>query len=141
MKLLLTLILLSVSLNTFAHGEDKPGPNGGYLKMPGGFHTEAVPQKDGSLKVYLLDIEFKNPTVKNSKISATLSNGTPKTLDCTAKRDHFICKTSKAELNKGTLTIVAERNTVKGAEAIYSLPFSLTKTSSEVKEEDHGSHH
>lgn len=140
MKSLFTLILLLISLKTFAHGEDKPGPNGGYLKMPGGFHTEAVPQKDGTLKVYLLDIEFKNPTVKNSKISATINNGMPKTLDCTPKRDHFICKTTKTELNKGTLTIVAERSTVKGAEAVYSLPFSLT-TNSDAKMEDHGSHH
>lgn len=140
MKSLFTLILLSISLKTFAHGEEKPGPNGGYVKMPGGFHTEAVPQKDGNLKVYLLDIEFKNPVVKNSKIFATINNGTTKTLDCTPKRDHFVCKTSKAELDKGTLTIVAERNTVKGAEAIYSLPFSLT-TNTDAKKDDHGSHH
>lgn len=141
MKSLLTIILLTASLKTFAHGEDKLGPNGGYLKMPGGFHTEVVPQKDGNLKVYLLDIEFKNPTVKNSKITATISNATTKNLDCKTKRDHFVCKTTKAELDKGTLTVVAERSTVKGAEAIYSLPLSLTKTNNDKKMDDHGSHH
>lgn len=141
MKALLTLILLSASLTAFAHGEDKFGPNGGYLKMPGGFHTEVVPQKDGSLKVYLLDIEFKNPTVKNSKLTATMNNGSAKNLDCTTKRDHFICKTTKAELAQGTLTILAERSTVKGSEAIYSLPLTLIKTNNDKKTDDHGNHH
>lgn len=141
MKSLFSLILLTVSLKTFAHGEDKLGPNGGYLKMPGGFHTEVVPAKDGKLKVYLLDINFKNPTIKNSKLTASITNGHKKELMCTSKRDHFICDTAKAELTKGILAIVAERNSVKGTEAVYELPLALTKAGAEMKKDDHGSHH
>lgn len=141
MKSLLTLILLTVSVKSFGHGEDKLGPNGGYLKMPGGFHTEVVPEKDGKLKVYLLDINFKSPTVKNSKLAATINNGTKKELKCTAKRDHFICETTKTDLAKGTLTIIAERSSVKGAEANYELPLALAKANTEMKKDDHGSHH
>lgn len=141
MKTLLTLILLTVSVKSFGHGEDKFGPNGGYLKMPGGFHTEVVPEKDGNLKVFLLDINFKSPVVKNSKVVATINNGNKKDINCTAKRDHFLCETSKADLAKGTLNIVAVRNTVKGAEAIYELPLALAKAATEAKGDDHGSHH
>ncbi len=141
MKTILASILLVISLKAFAHGEDKFGPNGGYLKMPGGFHTEVVPEKDGKIKIYLLDINFKNPTVKNSKVTASINNDSKKDLKCTGKRNHFICETTKAELTKGTLNIVAERSTVKGAEAIYELPLALAKPGTEMKEEDHGSHH
>lgn len=141
MKTLLTLILLTVSVKSFGHGEDKFGPNGGYLKMPGGFHTEVVPDKDGKLKIFLLDINFKSPVVKNSKVTATVNNGNKKEINCTTKRDHFLCETTKADLTKGTLTIIAERSTIKGAEAIYELPLALAKAGTEMKGEDHGSHH
>lgn len=141
MKYLLTSILLAISVNSFAHGEDKLGPNGGYLKMPGGFHTEVVPEKNGKFKVYLLDINFKTPMIKNSKVVASINNGSKKDLNCTTKRDHFVCDTTKTELTKGTLSIVAERNSVKGAEAIYELPLALIKSNTETKGEDHGSHH
>lgn len=141
MKTLLTFILLAVSVKSFGHGEDKFGPNGGYLKMPGGFHTEVVPEKDGKLKVYLLDINFKSPVVKNSKVAATINNGTKKEVECKPKRDHFRCETTKTDLSKGTLTIVAERSTVKGAEANYELPLTLAKPGTEMKGDDHGSHH
>ena len=141
MKTLLTLILLTVSVKSFGHGEDKFGPNGGYLKMPGGFHTEVVPDKEGKIKVFLLDINFKSPVVKNSKVIAAINNANKKDINCTAKRDHFLCETSKADLAKGTLSIVAERSTVKGAEAIYDLPLTLAKPGTEMKGDDHGSHH
>lgn len=141
MKSLLTLFLLTVSVKSFGHGEDKFGPNGGYLKMPGGFHTEVVPEKDGKLKVYLLDINFKSPVVKNSKVMATINNGNKKDVTCISKRDHFLCETTKADLKKGTLNVVAVRSTVKGTEAVYELPLALAKVGTEMKGEDHGSHH
>lgn len=143
MKSVITTVLLLASLKTLAHGEDKLGPNKGYLKMPGGFHTEVVPNKDGSIKVYLLDIEFKNPTVKDSKVEAMIHSSSMKNLTCTPKRDHFVCDTNKADLKNGMLMIIAERNSVKGAEANYDLPLTLAKPGTEMKmkDEDHGSHH
>lgn len=141
MKKLLILILLTISIESLGHGEDKFGPNGGYLKMPGVFHTEVVPEKNGKIKIYLIDINFKNPTLKNSMLTAAINSDKKKELKCTTKRDHFICDTAKADLTKGTLTIVAVRNTVKGAEAIYQLPLTLSKPGTEMKGEDHGSHH
>lgn len=141
MKSLITIILLTASLNTFAHGEEKLGPNGGYLKMPGNFHTEVVPEKNGKLKVYLLDINFKNPTVKDSSISVSVNNSSKKEIKCSVKKNHFLCDTVKADLKKGTLTIVAEKEKVKGADAVYQLPLALAKGETETKAEDHGSHH
>ncbi len=139
--LALTFILMTVSIRSFGHGEDKFGPNGGYLKMPGVFHTEVVLEKDGKIKIYLIDINFKNPMIKNSKLTAFINSETKNELKCTTKRDHFLCETTKADLIKGTLTIVAVRSTVKGAEAIYELPLTLAKSGTQMKEDDHGSHH
>lgn len=141
MKTLITLITLAVSIKSYAHGEDKFGPNGGYLKMPAGFHTEVVPEKNGKVKVYLLDINFKSPTVKNSSVIATLNNENKKEISCVAKRDHFLCETTKADLTKGTLSIAAVRSSVKAPEAVYQLPLALAKATPEVKGDDHGSHH
>ncbi len=141
MKYLLTSILLAISVKTFAHGEDKLGPNGGYLKMPGNFHTEVVPSKDGTFKIYLVDINFKEPTVKASKVSVWITNKRKSEIKCEPMKDHFHCFPKGVNLNKGTLTVEAERNSVKGAEAVYKLPLALAKGEIEMKAEDHGSHH
>lgn len=140
-NLLLIGLILTASISAFSHGEDKLGPNNGYVKMPGGFHTEVVPNNDGTFKVYLLDIQFKNPTVKNSKVRATIDNGKKTDVACTAKRDHFHCSSKKGDLAKGTLSVTAERNSVKGNEAVYNLPLTLAKASSDAKVDDHSSHH
>ncbi len=141
MKLLFNLVLVIASVKAFAHGEDKLGPNGGYLKMPGTFHTEVVPTKDGKFSIYLLDINFKNATIKDSKVTASINNGTKKNFNCIAKRNHFVCDSKKDDLTKGTLTILAERNSIKGTEAVYSLPLKLSESGTEMKGDDHGSHH
>ena len=56
-KALVLLIFSSSIANT--HGMDKLGPHKGYVQMPGAFHTEVVQDKDGSFRIYLLDVEFK----------------------------------------------------------------------------------
>lgn len=141
MKKLLPILLLAATVKALAHGEDKLGPNGGYLKMPGAFHTEVVPQNDGKIKIYLLDINIKTPVVKNSQITATIVSGGRKDITCTSKRDHFLCDTTKSDLTKGTLNISAVRSAVKGDEAIYNLPLALSKPAPEKKDDDHGGHH
>jgi hypothetical protein len=44
-----TMVLMS-GVFAWGHGEDKPGPNGGYIQMPGAFHTELVPVSDKVFK-------------------------------------------------------------------------------------------
>lgn len=146
-KIIVLMFILGLSGHVFSHGEDKLGPNKGYLKMPGVFHTEVVPNADGSFNLYLLDIRFKNPTIKNSKASVQIVNG-KKIIDikCNSARDHFQCMTKKADLENGKLLVTAERNSVKGAEAAYALPLALIKPAdTDLSEnnnemEDHNNH-
>ena len=65
-------LMLNFSL-VFAHGMNKPGPNGGEIRMPGPFHTEAKAEGANKLKVYLLDMNFKNPVTANSSVEVTFS--------------------------------------------------------------------
>ena len=66
LKLIISILISSlVGLTAFAHGEDKPGPHGGHIRMPANFHTEVIQDLDGSFHIYLLDMQFKEPIVKN----------------------------------------------------------------------------
>lgn len=127
MKLVEALSIVLLTTVAFAHGEDKPGPNGGFIQMPGSFHTEVVPEKDGSFKVYLLNLQNQEPKIKNSSVTATIVNGKKKQkLDCMAMGEHFHCKT-KSGLKSGTLVILANREGAVGIEAKYKLPLKLSK--------------
>lgn len=103
-----------------AHGEDKPGPHGGQIRMPGPYHTELVLNKSG-FKIYLLDINFENPTTKNSMVQAsiTLEKKTYH-LNCKAQINHFICQSENLP-NSGDLTVNSVRNHIKGNTAYYQL--------------------
>lgn len=113
----------------FAHGEDKPGPHQGFIKMPGAYHTEVVAAGDRGLKVYLLDMEWKNPQVANSSVNATFKSGKAISIPakCETGKDHFICYFSKGVTLKGPGQIVIEstRDGQKGNAAIYDLPLTL----------------
>lgn len=121
-----------------AHGEDKPGPNGGYIRMPSNFHTEVVPDGESKIKVYLLDINWKNPTLRQSHVKAILAEKKSSTpLSCEVQTDYFLCTLPKGKNFKaGRLEIDATREKQKGALAIYDLPFSFTKADS-----GHKGHH
>lgn len=135
MKATLTLIfsiLTSISLNVFAHGEDKPGPHGGYIRMPGAFHTEVVKEKEG-YRVYLLDINWKNPSVLDSSIAAYIQVGKKKTdLACAKESDSYFCKSKLPE--KGDLNITAKREGQTGAVSSYKLPLKFEIPQNEMPE-------
>jgi hypothetical protein len=126
----------------FAHGEDKPGPNGGHIRMPGNFHTEVIADKDGSFHVYLLDIQFQNPTIKNSEVKAHIISGKGKTkLKCKPMGTHFHCK-GGTPARKGSLVLKAKRSgVIAGTDAKYPLPFpTLAENKSEPSSTDHSNH-
>ena len=125
----LILILILFSERAFAHGMDKPGPHGGYIRMPGAFHTELVLVKPSTLKVYLLDINFKFPTIKESSVSALfVQDGKTTILTCSTKKDYFECNAPNVEFNEsGSLKITANRMKNKGVEAVYELPLKFKK--------------
>lgn len=126
----------------WSHGEEKPGPNGGFIAMPGPFHTEVIPHKDG-FHVYLLDIEFKNPTVKDSEVQAWVLNGKKKKTDLSCKvsdETSFHCA-AKGKLPKaGQLVIKAKREQAQGNEAVYKLPLKHAQAMSPKGHEGHQNH-
>lgn len=121
----LFMILLSSKL-LYAHGMNKHGPNGGYINMPGDFHTELVDSQE-TMKVYLLDIRFNNPEVVNSsvKIKYTGSKSESEYI-CIKNTNYFECKKPSAGLaNIKEVRILAVRNNSKGREAVYKIPLKL----------------
>lgn len=123
----LTMSVFSIySVLSSAHGEDKPGPHEGHIRMPGAFHTEVVITTSQKIKVYLLDMNWQNPVVKNSNIQVTYKSKRLEKAACSVTSDHFTCEFSKKVdlTKKGTLNIEAEREGNKGATAIYELPLS-----------------
>ena len=129
MKLLSFLFLLNfiVPTSVFAHGEDKHGPNKGYIKMPGAFHTEVVPSSDGSYRVYLVDFYNKNPTVKNSAVEFQIKDGEEVIVfDCkTVKNSYYDCTSKEKNRNKGQIILTAKRLGSQGRPAVYDLPLKL----------------
>ncbi|MGZ5279385.1 MAG: hypothetical protein ACXWC9_05560 [Pseudobdellovibrionaceae bacterium] len=120
-SVLIALLLAFAAQSSNAHGGDKPGPHGGQIEMPGAFHTEVVADADG-FKVYLLDIKFENPSVKDSSVRVELkSDQTRVSSACEKRLDYFFCRTGK-NVSKGTLVVKAVRENAKGNDANYSLP-------------------
>lgn len=128
-KSLLTAMIFLTSSILFAHGEDKVGPNGGFVRMPGAYHTEVVPEGSDKFRVYLLDINWKNPTVTASEVKAQQVVGKKKSdIKCEVQTDYFLCRLPKgANLNKGKLVLESTRESQKGVTATYPLPLKLEK--------------
>ena len=132
-RTLIFSILTSLSLNVFAHGEDKPGPHGGYIRMPGAFHTEVVKEKEG-YRVYLLDINWKNPSVLDSSVAASIQTGKKKTdLACAKESDSYLCRSSLPQ--KGILNINSKREgQTGGIPSSYNLPLKFEVPQNEMPE-------
>jgi hypothetical protein len=115
---------LLFTISVYAHGESKPGPHGGKIKMPGAFHTEVLTYKNLGYKIFLLDINFENPTSISSFVKAKVkSKGIETPLKCNAHPDHFYCeKTNGFTDSDEELFITAERKAAKGTEVRYILP-------------------
>lgn len=144
------MMVTILSTLALAHGEDKLGPHKGYIRMPGAFHTEVVSMGKNKLKVYLLDIEWKNPTVARSEVKATVVSAEKTEVTCAAKENYFLCEFPKS-INlkkKAELQIMASREGQPMATAKYNLPLKLEKDSGmapmpEKPQEkmDHSGHH
>ncbi len=128
-------LLTILSLNAAAHGEDKPGPHGGHIRMPGAFHTEVVKEK-GAYRVYLLDVNWKNPSLLDSDVKASIQSGKKKTeLTCVKESDSYLCKTSLPEI--GMLKIIAKREgQTGGIPSTYNLPLKFDRPSHKMPEHD-----
>lgn len=138
MKVTFFLVSIIISANqAWGHGEDKPGPNGGFIRMPGAFHTEIIPIEANQLKVFLLDINWKNPSVANSSLSVSYRNKKTSKAKCIAQNEYYLCEFSTSvNLNqKGQLLIEAQRENQKGNEVSYDLPLQYKPV-----DDGHGGH-
>ncbi len=140
MRTLIFTLLMTLILGegvVYAHGEDKLGPNGGFIRMPGAFHTEILPLGANKLKVYLLDINWKNPSVSNSSLSVTLNSKKIPKDKCQIKEKYYLCEFPKGVdlTKKGELSIEAQRENQKGNQVSYELPLKL-----QVIDDGHGDH-
>lgn len=131
MKLNLFGLALMTSLfafEAFGHGEDKLGPNKGFIRMPGAFHTELTPVSESEVAVRLLDINFKNPTVKNSSVRMIVSINPSIEITCGAQNSEFFsCALPKGFGLKspGRIVIKSVRENQKGHDAVYELPLKI----------------
>lgn len=121
----ITVLLSLFSYRAHAHGEDKAGPNGGHIKMPSNFHTELIMLPDNQLKIYLLDIQFKNPTTQNSSVSAFYKMGKKQIkLKCKPNDNHYTCIGLPRAFQE-TLFVKANRAGVKAdLNAEYQFPLN-----------------
>lgn len=131
-KICIFVFVVTAFVNTlaWAHGESELGPNGGYIQMPSNFHTEVKANGAKSFDVYLLDLQFKNATVENSEVKASVkSKAGQETLKCEpVEGTHFMC-TGQKEHKSGQLVITAKRLGIQAVPARYKLPFALTPMS------------
>jgi hypothetical protein len=137
--LILAFAVLLPALPAWGHGEDKPGPNGGFIRMPGPYHTEIVPLGTNKIKVFLLDINWKNPSVQKSTLSIDHRSQTNVKADCVIKDSiSYLCSFPKDVdiTKKGKLIVNSQREGQKGMETSYDLPLRL-----EPSKDTHKVHH
>lgn len=124
--LVLNFIFVSEALS---HGEDKYGPNWGYIRMPGAYHTELLPVSDQEVQVRLLDINWKNPITQNSSVSLVIPSKRTTEVTCEAKKSEYFSCPLPAGFNlkkPGKLIVNSTRDGQKGAQAVYELPLKLS---------------
>lgn len=130
-QILLSMAFSSLLLapSSWGHGEDKLGPNGGYIRMPSNFHTEIVPKGDSQFQVYLLDIQFANPTVDKSQLKVLQKvKGQEYPVTCQVAGTLYSCTLAKGQtLKAGELVIESERMGQRGVAVTYPLPLTLVK--------------
>ncbi len=126
---LITLGFILSANSLFAHGMDEPGPHQGRVQMPSTYHTEILIENSQDVKVYLLDIEFKNPVTEKSEVLAVFESGRTKVdMPCMAENDYFICRTRQTlNFKRGKLRIKSHREDAKGSDVIYDLPLKEWK--------------
>lgn len=134
----LNLLILLLAGVVYGHGEGKLGPHGGYIRMPGAYHTEVVLLNANQLKLYLLDINWQNPTIQNSKVTLNYKGKVEEKAKCDTRESYFVCDFPKnINLKKtGLLTLESERENQRGNTVSYELPLKLPPS-----DDGHSGHH
>lgn len=115
--------LLSTGL--FAHGMNKPGPHNGYVRMPGSYHVELVPESAG-YRVYFLDMQFKDISIKDATATMVIKSDQAGTLNCKKEAEYFLCPVEKKILkNAKEIVLETSINGKTKSGSRYSLPLSF----------------
>lgn len=95
--------------------------------MPGAFHTEIVQINAHQVKVYLLDIEWKNPSVKDSTVEISFEADQKSNAKCEKQTSEFICTFDKSvDLNlKGKISVKTSREKQPGGIVEYVTPLKF----------------
>jgi hypothetical protein len=133
-------IAMFISFTVFGHGENKPGPHGGEIRMPGNFHTELIVE-GSTARIYLLDMAFKNPLTEKSQVSVSAEgkSGVVKP-HCVEKKSFFECHFPKDLKNYKSLVIKPVRKGQKGREAHYTLPLKFKSNTQPAEDHSHHQH-
>jgi hypothetical protein len=143
MKNILIILIAIVPSFAFAHGEDSAGPHSGFIKMPGAFHLELVPVGKREFKLYLLDMNWKNPSMKDSSVSVSYAIAKKMKATCTPSTDFYRCQfpISIDLSKKGVIYIESQREGQKGNEVFYQLPLKLIQKDMTRQNDSHSKHH
>lgn len=140
MRLLISFVAIFATCKAVGHGETKPGPHNGFIRMPGAFHTEIVPLSKSEFQLYLLDFNWANPTIRKSMVDVKIESKKGKVpVRCTPNVDHFKCELPNGfDLKKGKLILNSSREDTPGAEITYDLPLKLLR---DAQSKSHETHH
>ena len=121
-----TLLLITLlSQTAFAHGMNKAGPNGGYIRMPGNYHVELI-SKEKAITVYFLDMMFRPISIDQAGVTLSLNGAKSFKTTCVKEAVSFVCNLGNESL-KNYKEVVLE--TTKDGKAIakstYKLPLSF----------------
>ncbi len=129
--LLSVLIFLTVAPPSRADDEaeekkvEPPAPHQGRIEVAGPYRLELILEKDGTLKIYLLDKDLKNEMVQNSEVGVFVKSGnTESEMTCKPiEVTHFECKQTGKKFKKGELLISSRRDNIRAEEIKLKFPF------------------
>jgi hypothetical protein len=128
-KYLLSIFLVAFySTYIWAHGEDLVGPHGGFIRMPGAYHTEIVPLTKNQIKIYLLDLQWKPVAITGSFLQTLYQGDKSEKSVCEPKdSSYYICSFSEnVKLDqKGKLIVNSQFKGQTGNEVLYELPLKF----------------
>lgn len=125
MEKVLFLYIVFLSTSLFAHGMNKLGPNGGYIKMPANYHIEVVKDHQ-NIKVYFLDINFRTLKIESSSVSVIFKGKINVPSRCSIENKYLSCLIPKVGLNKfKEMVVTSTKDNGKAFESIYKLPLHL----------------
>jgi hypothetical protein len=120
------LLTLTFSHFAFAHGANKAGPHGGYIRMPGNYHIELVPAENKEIKVYFLDMTFAPVSLEEAQVTMTLKGKKTLKAECLKEQHFFRCDTKDQSFKNYREVIVESSRDGKGlTSSVYKIPLSF----------------